>query len=175
MAPRAPCSSDPASVSESVYVFLRLRACQEPRGLVLRKAAGGGSASEGQAACAEAGMHAGRGQRRDCAHKGHAGAERLWSGSRRETQPSVALEGSLGLHLFCRKVLCPEKGRSHRTSEGLKRGQGELACYSSRKRGWVLATQAGGQLTASRLLMSARQRGLTRPRPQRNLWQGRGF
>lgn len=69
-------------------------------------------------------MHAGRGQRRDCAHKGHAGAERLWSGSRRETQPSVALEGSLGLHLFCRKVLCPEKGRSHRTSEGLKGDKG---------------------------------------------------
>ena len=101
------------------------------------------------------------------------GAERLWSGSGRETQPSVALEDSLGLHLFCRKVLRPEKGRSHSTSEGRKSGQGKLACYSSRKRGLgpghTIWGAGGAELTPVGLLMGARQRGLIRPRPQRNL------
>ena len=100
--------------------------------------------------------------------RGPGGSQRLRSGSGRETQPSVALEDSLGLHLFCREVVRPEKGRSHRTSEGLKNGQGELVCHCSRKRGLGAGhTSWGAALIPVGLLMGARQRGLTRQRPQR--------
>lgn len=143
-APQGPCSSDPASVSGSVQVFLRLRAWQEPKGQVLGKAVGGGSASEGQAARGEAGTRSGRGRRWGCAHEGQAGASASGQGAGGRHSPLWLWKTAWGFISSAEKWSVLRRGEATEPPRAWRMDKGSWCATVPERGAWAPGTQAGG-------------------------------